>query len=319
MTDRAEQRMSTTQPLLASTAEAKSSQPARLLQLREGTDLHIRAEHHLQFGTTPERAHVLSVPPTAMVDQLHQVMRELRRPMAESALIRILGHCGIPEVHARGIVAELVDSGFLLLHPSTITTRVHVLGPILYARALIRHLRQLNIPASGITPGTSAFGRLSSNELVVLAGGLFPPPDLSYHLMELGVPHLTCGIVDSRVAVGPIVLPGGTACLTCADTTYLASDAEWRTVRGQAMGLPAPVMDRSIELLATVTSEIVRDLMARYECSSDRKSWNIPQRLCERRYFDPLSFSVSRTIISHNPDCLSCAIAPTTTPWGSRR
>lgn len=297
--------------------------PPRLLQLREGTDLVIRTGGHLQFGTVPAHALVLGLPPEVGVDQIHQVMRELRRPMADTTVVRLLGHCGLPGVHARGILDELVDAGVLTIRPAVFRTRVHVLGPSLHVRALLRRLRQFDITCSGTVPGTPAFGRLGPDDLVVLAGTLFPPAEVSYRLMDAGVPHLTCGVVDARVAVGPMVVPGATGCLSCLDAASLAADACWRTVRERAGDAVTPTVDRLVELSASLAAGLVREVLVRREAGdgTDRGTvngtgggtghgWAVPDTLTVRRYLDPLTLKVAATEVPRHPGCAACAVAP---------
>lgn len=292
--------------------------PPRLLQLREGTGLVVRTGGQLQFGTVPAHALVLGLPPGVDVDQIHQVMRELRRPMTADTVVRLLGHCGIPAVHARGILDELVDAGVLTVRPAVFRTRVHVLGPSLHVRALLRHLRGIDVPCSGTVPGTPAFGRLGPDDLVVLAGMLFPPAEVSYRLMDLGVPHLTCGVVDAQVAVGPLVLPGVTGCLACLDAASLAADSRWRTVRAQTGEGRTPTVDRLVELTAALTSGLVREVLVRREAGCDSHGadhgtghgWVVPETLAGRRYLDPLTFGTGTTEVPRHPGCAACAVVP---------
>lgn len=282
--------------------------PEPLVQLRDGTDLIIRTDGHLQFGTMPAHALILSLPPHVAVDQIHQVMRELRRPMQEPTVLRLLTHCGVPPVHARGILTELEKAGLLRTRPAGHHLRVQVTGPSLYTRAVVRELRRLDVPASGISPGTPAFGRLGPDDLVVMAGMLFPPADVSYLLMDLGVPHLTCGVVDARAVVGPLVLPGRTGCLSCLDAGYLDEDARWRTTRVQVTATPAPTSTRILELAAALTADAVRDLLDRRSTGAHATDWPLPEPLTGRRFIDPRQLSVTTTELHPRTGCSSCAL-----------
>lgn len=282
----------------------------RLLQLRDSIDLIIRDDGHLQFGAVPGHSLVLGLPPRVEVEQIYQVMRELRRPLPDRAVVRLLHHCGVPVVHARGILDELLSAGVLSARPAGYGRRVHVLGMSLYTRSLLRHLRRTGVPCSGITPGTPTFGRLSRDDLVVIAGMLFPPADITYRLMEQGVPHLTCGVVDARVTVGPLVLPGRTGCLSCLDSASLAADAQWRTVRGQADEGMAPSVDHMIEYSMSMAADMVREVVSLKDIGPEAPSWVVPEVLAGRRYLDPLSLEVSVTDVPQHPGCASCAVVP---------
>lgn len=291
-------------------SEQRVQRIPRLLQLRDCTDLIIRADGHLQFRAVPGHAFVLGLPPRVEVGQIHQVMRELRRPMLDDAVIRLLHHCGIPPVHARGILGELLDAGVLSARPAGYGTRVHVLGTSIHTRSLLRHLRRLGVPCAGITPGTPSYGRLSADDLVVIAGMLFPPADISYRLMELGVPHLTCGVVDARVALGPLVLPGQTGCLSCLDAASLARDAQWRTVRGQAAAGTAPSVDHMVDYSMSMAAGMVREVVSVRDIGPDAPAWVVPDALAGRRYLDPLTLEITLTEVPRHDGCASCAVVP---------
>ena len=183
---------------------------------------------HLQFGTIPGQSLVLPLPERASPAQVMLVFREARRPVTCSFLVTRLGHCGIAPAHARGILAELQRTGLLTVLPQPLP--VHVTGPGAPSSTLVQALMRRGIAAEPIVPGSAAFGRLTPAGLVVLAGQLFPPPDVTYRLMERGVTHLPCAVVDGRVIVGPVVNPGVTPCLSCADIAYQELDADWRMV-----------------------------------------------------------------------------------------
>ncbi|MFD6419663.1 ThiF family adenylyltransferase [Streptomyces sp. NPDC060194] len=86
--------------------------------------------------------------------------------------------------------------------------------------------------------------------LVVLAprDGLeayLPDPDGASELLSSGTPHLYAGVVEATGFVGPLVLPGATACAGCrlrrrvdADPEWLRVFVQWRSGRARR-GVPA--------------------------------------------------------------------------------
>ena len=54
-----------------------------------------------------------------------------------------------------------------------------------------------------------------------------------------GVPHFAVVFGAESVSVGPIVLPGTTGCLRCADLARRDADPAWPAVASQLVGLPA--------------------------------------------------------------------------------
>lgn len=273
--------------------------------LRDATSLILRSPHHLQFGTLPEHSLVLAMPPGVSANQVMLVLRETMRPVAADELVTRLGHCGFTAEHAAGVVDDLKAAGLLRPVPATGST-VHVTGPSAMASTVLQDLMRRGVTAAAVTPGAPAFGRLGPSSLVVLAGQLFPPQDVSHRLMAQGVPHLPCGVIDGRVSVGPLVRPGETPCLTCLDTQLLGEDPEWRLIRAQSPGSVGRPGSGMTEVASAIVADIVRNAVGRGGPLSD---WT-PEGLDERRFFDPVELATSRMLPVRLPGCPSCRAAP---------
>ncbi|ASR34412.1 thiamin biosynthesis protein [Prauserella marina] len=82
-------------------------------------------------------------------------------------------------------------------------------------------------------------GRLRKNQLpdlVVLTDAVVPAPEVVSELMSDGIPHLVVKVRDGIGIVGPLVLPGRSSCLRCADLHRTSLDACWPRVAGQLAG-----------------------------------------------------------------------------------
>ncbi|MFE9658547.1 ThiF family adenylyltransferase [Streptomyces sp. NPDC005955] len=60
-----------------------------------------------------------------------------------------------------------------------------------------------------------------------------PDPGAAAELMAAGVPHLYAGVVEGTGVVGPLVLPGTTACAQCLALHQLADDPAWPRLSAQ--------------------------------------------------------------------------------------
>jgi ThiF family len=69
-------------------------------------------------------------------------------------------------------------------------------------------------------------------DLVILTGPALP--DLTGQLMRDGVRHLAARAGEAIGVVGPLVRPGGSACLTCVDLHKTQADPQWPKVLAQA-------------------------------------------------------------------------------------
>ena len=75
--------------------------------------------------------------------------------------------------------------------------------------------------------------RSDSTDLVLLTDHLVADPRLVRDLHHAGVAHLPVRVRDGAGLVGPMVIPGVTSCLGCADLHRSDRDAAWPAVAAQ--------------------------------------------------------------------------------------
>jgi len=83
-------------------------------------------------------------------------------------------------------------------------------------------------------------GPLPRPDLVVLAPARAELLDDARTLVPAGTPHLLAEVRDTTGIVGPLVLPGRTACLRCLDLTRTDLDPDWPALSAQ-LALPSRV------------------------------------------------------------------------------
>ena len=101
-------------------------------------------------------------------------------------------------------------------------------------------------------------------DLVVLSDYLVADPRMVRDLHSQGVAHLAVRVRDGTGLVGPLVIPGVTSCLGCADLHRSDRDAAWPAVAAQLRDTVG-VADRAT-LLATAAlalSQVNRVIAAR--------------------------------------------------------
>ena len=72
-----------------------------------------------------------------------------------------------------------------------------------------------------------------SVDLVVLADALVPAPELVHQLMADGTAHLAVRLREGLGVVGPLVVPGRSSCLRCADRHQADADPAWPMIAAQ--------------------------------------------------------------------------------------
>ncbi len=118
---------------------------------------------------------------------------------------------------------------------STATVRIHGVGPLSDAieRALV---------TGGVSTRRSRGYRNTdvvrtwNEQLVVLSDDVVTDPRLVSDLVRCGLPHLSVRIRDGNGVVGPLVLPGQSSCLRCADILRSELDPHWLHLSAQLLG-----------------------------------------------------------------------------------
>jgi bacteriocin biosynthesis cyclodehydratase domain-containing protein len=97
-------------------------------------------------------------------------------------------------------------------------------------------------------------------DLAVLAGHHLP--ELQAGLMRDQVPHLVASASEAIGVVGPLVLPGRTACLRCLDLVRTDHDPAWPLILAQLAGRPPSPLACDAPLAAAVAAQAASQALA---------------------------------------------------------
>jgi hypothetical protein len=212
----------------------------------------LRPDGAVQVGWSPRRA-VLIHPPRGLTSAgLAALLRAMHSPVSLSELQRQAGReGGFTAGEVRDLMAQLVTAGVATRgrrqRPTRAASiRVHGRGPLsdLLLEALrcsgarVKHSSQ---PHAEVTQAEA--------DLVVLSDNLVADPRMQRDLHSQGIAHLAVRVRDGIGLVGPLVIPGITSCLGCADLHRRDRDAAWPAVAAQLRDTVG-VADRAT-LLAT--------------------------------------------------------------------
>jgi hypothetical protein len=97
-------------------------------------------------------------------------------------------------------------------------------------------------------------------DLVVLCGPWSATDPLQVGLQRDGVPHLVATVRGETGVVGPLVLPGITSCLRCADAWRREDDPQWPRLAAQLAAADPPSSGATVTCLLTAVTAAVQVL-----------------------------------------------------------
>ncbi len=192
-----------------------------------------RPDGVVQVGWDPRRA-VLVRPPSGLTTAvLGDLLRALQ---AGATLAQVQGLAdGADAAAITDLLRGLVDAGVVKALPARPSTRsasirIHGRGPLsdLLTSALRcsgARIKQSNQPHAAVAADTT--------DLVVLSDSLVADPRMLRDLHAARIAHLPVRVRDGSGLVGPLVVPGVTSCLRCADLHRSDRDAGWPAVAAQ--------------------------------------------------------------------------------------
>ncbi|MFC6011198.1 TOMM precursor leader peptide-binding protein [Nocardia lasii] len=275
-----------------------STSPLRGPMLHPRVTTLVRPSGTVQLGWDPERALLLETTEHDTGTVL-AFLRLLDGMQSRPQIIWRAGEFGITPDHTMSLLAAIDQAG-LLLEPERKQGRVrgitvHGLGPLSDAVALgLRRMGLRPIRSREYRAGKPLGAEAGS--LVVLTDALMIDPGLSVDLVLRRVPHLQVRVRDGIGVVGPLVLPGETSCLHCADLTRVGFDTDWPHLAAQLLGRTGHASPAGI---AATTALALGELEAIVACSPRRA----PRTLDATVELDLDTHELQRRPWLPHPDC----------------
>ncbi|WP_454789097.1 cyclodehydratase [Mycolicibacterium lutetiense] len=274
--------------------------------LAAGRPILLRPDEVVQLGWDPRRA-VLVRPPTGMSQaQLADLLRALQAGATRDELITAAESFDDAEAIDE-LIAALTESGMLTVAatPSRPTRsasiRVHGRGPL--SELLANGLR---CSGARVRHSTHPHTRnvAAATDLVVLADYQITDPRLLQELHHGGIAHLPVRVRDGAGLVGPLVIPGLTSCLHCADLHRTDRDAAWPAVATQLRGTVGSAGRATILATAALAMRQV-DLVIRAvrHTDGDEPAPAAPATLNTTLELDADGYSIVARRWSRHPDC----------------
>ncbi|MGW0161860.1 cyclodehydratase [Mycobacterium sp. NPDC003323] len=194
-----------------------------------------RPDGTVQVGWDPRRAVLVHPPAGLTAAALARLLRGMHDAMTTEELVARAAELGAEQSAAAiaDLLAALVTAGVVVASRDThrpVAVRVHGRGPL--SDLLAGALRCSGTRVSRTNRG-HAVVTADRTDLVVLADALVADPRVLRDLHAAKVAHLPVLVRDGVGLVGPLVLPGVTSCLTCADLHRRDRDEAWPAIAAQ--------------------------------------------------------------------------------------
>ena len=265
----------------------------------------MRPDGAVQVGWDPRRAVLVRPPDGLSAAALADLLRVLQSGIAVTDLQALAVNRGVTDAEAvTELVASLVGAGVVTTDPPparSASIRIHGRGPLsdLLAGALRcsgARVRHSSLSHAGVRPGTT--------DLVVLSDYLVTDPRLVRDLHDARVPHLPVRVRDGTGLVGPLVIPGMTSCLRCADLHRSDRDAAWPALAAQLRDAVGSA-DRATMMAtaALALSQVDRVIKAIRDAGDPRRAGEPPATLDTTLEVDVSTGSTRSRRWSRHPRC----------------
>ena len=260
----------------------------------------LRPDGAVQVGWDPRRAVLIQPPPGLTAPDLATVLRTMHAGAAIDDLLSTAG--GAARQELTDLVDALVAAGVARAAPvaprgRAAAVRIHGRGPL--AEALTESLRRSGARVAH-TRQSHVVVRAANTDLMVLTDQLGADPRVLRELHEARVAHLPVRIRDGVGLVGPMVLPGATACLTCVDLHRSDHDEAWPAVAAQLRDTVGTADRATVLATAALALGQIEEVIRAIRGHPDRPA---PATLSATLEFDVVAGSITSRHWPRHPRC----------------
>jgi len=180
-----------------------------------------------------------------------QLLDALAEGIPDAMLLPLARSLGAPLVDAERFIAGI--GGALAPGPAAaLTAAAELPSEISFAEAdaFAHGWRAAGLAITTTTRWTQDRPDRSAPLIVVADGALEPRRTAA--LMTADITHLPIVLAGDSIVVGPLVVPGLTACLTCLHTHRIDADPQWPLIAVQLIGRQRVATDAALVLEAAV-------------------------------------------------------------------
>ncbi len=232
-----------------------------ILRLDSRRPLVWRSPRCLQLGVDPRLAVLDDV-----TDADARLIDALTTGISRAGLSTLAAQAGVPD-HRVDEVLQVVSPALLPAgeQPAAPRPAVAVVGRGVAAARVAGVIGEAGHPVAFGESITRVGGRRPG--VAVLVSGHVCDPLEHQRWLRRDIAHLPIVFGEVAVTIGPLVVPGATACLTCIETRRTAADAAWPAVAPQLWGRSATT--ETVEHATAAAVEVLRMLRRRGDTGLD--------------------------------------------------
>ncbi|MFC0314067.1 hypothetical protein ACFQNE_05340 [Gordonia phosphorivorans] len=248
-----------------------------------GTPILPRGDGRLHVGGEPASALILTVDPPADARSVARLLDDLRRPLTRAQLTGRARAAGLTMAALTALLQRLVAAGKAEPPPAPDTAqlrvRIHGRGPLAALLADGLAARDVPVVSEALGPAALAPSRRLDCNLLLLADRLIVDPSVRLALMAARTPHLPVVVHDGVGVVGPLVLPGLSSCLQCADLYRTELDPEWPRLAAQLAAVGCDAHPEAVAVTATLACQEVEGIARRLRAGDTSPPQTLNHRL----------------------------------------
>ncbi|MFW0787989.1 hypothetical protein AAFP35_26130 [Gordonia sp. CPCC 206044] len=246
-------------------ATAGAELPATLPLVRPATPVLVRPGNRVHVGSDPHRSLIIDVTAPVSATAVADLVRDMSRPRSRGEMVRRARAIGLSTADLARIVGRLTAAGQAVPTDSgrasaTLRIRLHGRGPL--GDLLASSLTEVGMVPTRSVRRPSAPRTVADwdTNLVVLTDFLVHEPAIVNGLNAARIAHLQVRVRDGVGVVGPLVLPGLSSCLRCADHHRAILEPDWPLLAAQMVHLPGYASAATLRGTAALAQEQIEQL-----------------------------------------------------------
>ena len=238
--------------------------PPAVPRLLPGTPVIVQPGNSVRVGIDPADSLLLDFDASVSAYSVAGLLRSLEDPCTADTFARRARRAGLHDDDLDLVLSSLVSAGRAVVDRPPTAAEFHILihgqGPI--SEQLSNSLRGMGLSARR-TMRRLPDGTLDAvdTDLVILTDFVVHDPRVVFALTRARIPHLLVRVRDGVGIVGPLVLPGLSSCLMCADRHRSDADPDWPALAVQLIRTSGQASPAVVAMTAAVAHSQIEQLV----------------------------------------------------------